>query len=646
MDERDENEPREEVPQETPISERVRIIGAQPAGNARSPESGHTGASETGGVFSTGLFPPGTEEGDEAGTQSILSEPELPHWTEPPTGQVPAVLERRGPGDADATRSPFDTGPTWREQPHEWDDSAFEPLLADPNIRMGALDDTPVEERRPWEFGDDLASADEMSLTQQLSRSREDAEDDDRPGSAEQPNAIGEDFTERRGDRGEGSSSGGPAAGAGPGDGGGDQSWWDEIGADLGPPGEGNGYSGTGLQQRGSEVAHYGGSGWDDGGREPEGLEGDPRGGAQQGLMGEDEGPGGAGSSSLPAEPPTQRVTVGVSTRVASAVSTPAAATHSLRQDALADEVGIMDLGRTGRRGKRARGGTARNDAQHTSPTEPDSSNGRNVPIAAATGLLVAAVALLCFSAGTVATLALVTIIVTLTAAECFAAFRRSGRRPATLLGLVATAAVMVAAYAKGIAALPLVLAIFVVATMVWYLAGVERTKPLEGMSSTIFGFVWVGLLGSFAGLLLAPSQYPDRHGIAFLLGAVVAVVGADVGALAVGGWIGRRPLAPAISPNKTWEGAIGGAIVAVLASAFITGAVHPWTPSKAVVLGVVAAVLAPLGDLAESLVKRDLGLKDMGSILPGHGGLLDRFDGLLFVLPATYYLVRVLHLG
>jgi len=158
--------------------------------------------------------------------------------------------------------------------------------------------------------------------------------------------------------------------------------------------------------------------------------------------------------------------------------------------------------------------------------------------------------------------------------------------------------------------------------------------------------FGWVGVLGAFAGLLLAPSQYPDRHGIAFLLGAIVAVVGEDVGALVVGSWLGKHPLAPRISPNKTWEGFAGGLVFAVVLSLAITGQVSPWTPAKAAVLGLVAAVVGPVGDLCESLVKRDLGLKDMGSLLPGHGGVLDRVDGLLFVLPATYYLVRVVHLG
>ncbi len=204
----------------------------------------------------------------------------------------------------------------------------------------------------------------------------------------------------------------------------------------------------------------------------------------------------------------------------------------------------------------------------------------------------------------------------------------------------------MVATYVKGIAALPLVLVLVVITSLVWSLVSPERGSTVESVSSTLLGFLWVGFLGSFAALMLAPSEYPQRHGIAFLLGAVVATIGADVGALAIGSWLGRRHLAPQVSPNKTWEGLIGGAVVAVALSAAVTGQVHPWTVPKAALLGLVVAVVAPIGDLCESLVKRDLGLKDMGSILPGHGGVLDRVDALLFVLPATFYLVRVLNLG
>ncbi len=208
------------------------------------------------------------------------------------------------------------------------------------------------------------------------------------------------------------------------------------------------------------------------------------------------------------------------------------------------------------------------------------------------------------------------------------------------------TVSLMVAAYTKGPAALPLVLVLIVAFTLVWYLAGIEHGPPVAGSAATMLAVGWVALLGSYAGLLLAPSAFPDRHGIAFLLGAIVATVGVDVGGLVVGGFIGRHQMAPYVSPGKTWEGAVGGLVLAVVASAAVTGAIHPWTPGKAAVLGLLVGVVAPVGDLCESLLKRDLGLKDMGSLLPGHGGVLDRVDGLLFALPATYYLVRAFNLG
>jgi len=483
--------------------------------------------------------PSGRNGGDplEPGAQPLrLAEPpagvpDMPHWTDPPTGQVPAVLDRRGDDDDSEGQwsAVGDTGPAWREHKHEWDDSGFDPsLLADDETRVGAMEETPVEERRPWEFAD-LGAAP--------------AADDRAPAAPE------------------------GTAGA---------AWWDDA-------------------------------------------------------DGADGADGAAGAARPGAAAAEDRITPEVADRgVASISSSP------LRVGAR-DQMTAAPSAEPHPRGVRTR---------VPPPGAPRDGSGRNMPVAIATGVGIALLAVICFEVGSVATLVLATVVVALSAAECYAALRRSGRRPATFLGLVATVGVMVAAYAKGVAALPLVLVLVVIASMVWYLVGAERGSAVEGIAATVLGFAWVGLLGSFAALMLAPSQYPHRHGVAFVLGAIVATIGADVGALAVGSWLGRRPLAPHVSPNKTWEGLIGGAVVAIALSAAVTGQVHPWTVPKAALLGVVVAVVAPLGDLCESLVKRDLGLKDMGSMLPGHGGVLDRVDALLFVLPATYYLVRVLNLG
>ena len=268
----------------------------------------------------------------------------------------------------------------------------------------------------------------------------------------------------------------------------------------------------------------------------------------------------------------------------------------------------------------------------------------RNPVVATITGVVLAAVLLLCFRAGPPEVLALVVVAVTLAAAELFNSLRLAGYRPATLLGVVAVPAVIVAAYFKGPDAIPFAFGIFIVASMLWYLAGIKRRSPLTNLSVTVFAFGWTGVLAAFAGLIIDPKIFPDRHGIAFMLGAIIAAVGYDIGGYVVGSRFGRHSLAPTISPNKTWEGLVAGCVVAIAASAGITSQIHPWHVTTALELGLIVAVVAPCGDLVESMIKRDIGVKDMGSLLPGHGGMLDRIDALLFVLPAAYYFVRLAH--
>jgi phosphatidate cytidylyltransferase len=228
-------------------------------------------------------------------------------------------------------------------------------------------------------------------------------------------------------------------------------------------------------------------------------------------------------------------------------------------------------------------------------------------------------------------------------AMELYDGLRRVGYRPATLLGLLAVVGLMAGAYAKGEAALPLVIALSVVFTLLWYLTGIIREAPTSNIGVTLLGILWVGVLGSFAAMLLG---LPHRSGIAFLGGAVICTAAYDSFAYIGGNLFGKHLLAPAVSPKKTWEGAIVGTIGTVIVSGAVVSLVHPWTMTAALVLGVTVSVVAPIGDLAESLVKRDLGIKDMSQLLPGHGGVFDRFDALLFVLPATYYLARAFNLA
>ena len=276
--------------------------------------------------------------------------------------------------------------------------------------------------------------------------------------------------------------------------------------------------------------------------------------------------------------------------------------------------------------------------------TAAAASKSRNVPIAAAVGIGMAIVAALLFKAGPLPALLLIEVVLVAAGFEYFGAMQKSGFRPATLLGLAAIAALPLAAYWKGESAIPAIIFLTFLFGIVWYLSSASgRARPTANLGVTLIGVVWVGVFGSFAALIVnIPAQ-----GVSILLVAVVAAVATDVGGFFFGRAMGRSPLS-AISPNKTVEGLVGGmaaTVLAVFVFVVLLG-VSSMGVGTALVVAVVLAVVAPLGDLAESMFKRDLGLKDMGSLIPEHGGLLDRFDALLFVLPTTYDLVRILGLG
>jgi phosphatidate cytidylyltransferase len=256
-------------------------------------------------------------------------------------------------------------------------------------------------------------------------------------------------------------------------------------------------------------------------------------------------------------------------------------------------------------------------------------------------GIVMGAIALLCFSLGRGWTAALVTVIVGLACSELYAGARPQGYRPATLLGILGAASLAPIAYERGEQAFPLVIALVLVFTMLWFLTGAVRARPVANLGLTLLGFSYVGFLGGYAGLLLT---HPD--GTDLVLGVVLCVVASDIAAYAVGRRFGRTPLAPHISPGKTWAGAIAGFVASVVVAAVVVHQISPWDDSVAnsIWLGIVIGLAAPIGDLCESMLKRDLGLKDFGGLLPGHGGFLDRFDSVLFAMPFAYYLVRVLN--
>jgi CDP-diglyceride synthetase len=168
--------------------------------------------------------------------------------------------------------------------------------------------------------------------------------------------------------------------------------------------------------------------------------------------------------------------------------------------------------------------------------------------------------------------------------------------------------------------------------------AGSPSANYLRDASATVFLAAWVPLFASFAALLVYPK---DGAGRVFCL--MITVVASDVGGYAVGVLLGRHPMVPAISPKKSWEGFAGslvcGITAAVLTATLLAG--KPWWIGA--LLGVVLVLTCTLGDLVESQVKRDLGIKDMGRLLPGHGGLMDRLDGVLPSAVAAWTVLTLL---
>jgi len=292
--------------------------------------------------------------------------------------------------------------------------------------------------------------------------------------------------------------------------------------------------------------------------------------------------------------------------------------------------------------------GTTR-PAPATSRTAPPPPAGRDMPLAVAFGLVLAAVFIAALLWKPWAVLAVIVAVVLLAAVEFYDKVAEKGYRPATVAGIAASVGLPLAAYWVGEAAIPLVLFLALAATVLTFVTSTSiESSPLPNTAITLLGVVWIGVLGAFAALILGWSNVAGQPHVGtdtlFLL--ALGVVANDVGALFVGSAAGRHPLREWISPQKTIEGFVGGAIMTILAMIVVgaSGTSDTWTStSDLIILGIVISLAAPLGDLTESMFKRNLEIKDFGNIIRGHGGVLDRFDGFLFTLPAVYYLTLVI---
>jgi phosphatidate cytidylyltransferase len=204
--------------------------------------------------------------------------------------------------------------------------------------------------------------------------------------------------------------------------------------------------------------------------------------------------------------------------------------------------------------------------------------------------------------------------------------------RPMTPVGLAAVAGMVLAArYGDRRDILEVMVATLPVLFLL--VAARGQGNSTTAFASTLLGVYWIGLAVTHGVLL---RQLPHGQGVVIdvLLGTFIGDTGAYIG----GRLFGRRPLAPRISPNKTWEGLVVGMLAAIVA-VFLAGTFQTWlTQGQALLLGLAVAILAPIGDLFESVIKRDAGTKDTGHLFGPHGGILDRADAALFTIVAGYY--------
>ena len=213
-------------------------------------------------------------------------------------------------------------------------------------------------------------------------------------------------------------------------------------------------------------------------------------------------------------------------------------------------------------------------------------------------------------------------------------------REPLLYLGLLWALALVLSPHYKSTDVLPTVITAAMLISLIWLLCHSPREKAFRNWAWTIVGALYVGWMLSY---------WLNLHGLAdgrsWVYLAMLTTFVNDTGAFFIGRARGKHKLAPAISPAKTWEGAIGGLLCAILGAiviAMVLNLISPFTFKywQIITLGFLVSLFAQLGDLVESLLKRNTGAKESGSLLPGHGGILDRFDSIIFVGAVVYYYV------
>jgi phosphatidate cytidylyltransferase len=221
---------------------------------------------------------------------------------------------------------------------------------------------------------------------------------------------------------------------------------------------------------------------------------------------------------------------------------------------------------------------------------------------------------------------------------ELYDALVQSGRRIVVPFGLLSALVLLLISYFER----PELFGVAVVITAAGaFLLSLRPNRGRTAMSDAawlVLGVVWIGGGGAGAVAILVLES-----GVALMIAFLLTTAADDITAYFVGVQWGRRKLAPSLSPAKSWEGAAGGLAGALIVGAAFGAAIDVLGPLNGLVMGAIIGIVAPVGDLVESMAKREIGIKDSGRWLPGHGGFLDRLDAIIFSAPIVYLFLRLI---
>jgi phosphatidate cytidylyltransferase len=265
---------------------------------------------------------------------------------------------------------------------------------------------------------------------------------------------------------------------------------------------------------------------------------------------------------------------------------------------------------------------------------KPKGRTGRNLPVAIAVGLGLGGLVVLTLLTVKATFLAYVGIAIAIALAELTTALAKRDINIPVIPVAAGGAAVITCAYWLGPQAALAALGLTVIAIFAWRLPS-GATGYVKDTTAGVFAVAYLPFLASFVAAMLVPADGPRR-----VLSFVIVTVSSDIGGYFAGITMGRHKMAPLISPKKTWEGFAGSAAACLIAGWLCVTYLlhgHPW---QGVLTGAAVVLAATLGDLVESMIKRDLDIKDMGTLLPGHGGVLERLDSLLAAAPVVWLLL------